>query len=108
MLIDLSKILVIYDPSAFEFLESKGKSQQDLDSIRRTSLLLKFDPLCQQIENSKPAPSSLDNLKEEPENEISPALLRLNQEIPSSLGIQITTKSLKVSSVDLIMLKKKY
>ncbi|KAL5273433.1 TACC1 family protein [Megaselia abdita] len=86
---------VIFDPSAFDFLEGKGQQEQEVD-IRRTSLLLRFDPLCQQLQADKPkAALILKDLKEE-ENEVSsPLLLKLNQTIPGSPGIQITTKSVK-------------
>lgn len=89
---------MIFDPSAFDFLEGKGQQEQEVD-IRRTSLLLRFDPLCQQLQQDKPKTNSLvlNELKEEeliPENEVVVAPL-LNQ----SPGIQITAKSVKVSTV---------
>lgn len=82
---------VFFDPSAFDFLEGKGKQEEAVD-IRRTSLLLRFDPLCQQPK------SVLNNLREEepiPENELKTVT---ETEVSSnSPGIQITTKSVKVS-----------
>lgn len=93
---------MIFDPSAFDFFEAKGQQEQEAD-IRRTSLLLRFDPFCQQLQTDKPktVPPALKELREEepiPENEVAVApLLKLNQTLPASPGIQITAKSVKVS-----------
>lgn len=107
---------MIFDPSAFDFLENKCQQPEEID-IRRTSLLMKFDPLCQPLSslsatNTPKAVPVLKKLSEEEsltENESTdnPVLLKLNETLPSaaappsppsvSSGIQITAKSVKVS-----------
>lgn len=90
---------MIFDPSAFDFLEGKGQHDEGVD-IRRTSLLLRFDPLCQQqllAEKPKAVPALNDLREEEPIPEDDSPLLKLSQTLPASPGIQITAKSIKVS-----------